>query len=79
MENLDMTEAFAMEMAALEKAVKEGKKVRLFFCNGYQAYAIVESFDMELIVCRKVDYKTGEVDRQHLWLVYRNNISTIEV
>lgn len=79
MENLEMTEALAIELAALEKAVKEGKKVRLFFCNGYQAYVVIESFDMDLIVCRKVDYKTGEVDLQHRWLVYRNNISTIEV
>lgn len=79
MENLDMTEAFATEMAALEKAVETGKPVKLIFANGYQTKVVLESFDMEILICRKVDHKTGEVDRQHRWLVYRNNISTIEV
>lgn len=79
MENLDMTEAFAMEMAALEKAVETGKPVKLIFANGYQTKVVLESFDMEILICRKVDYNTGKVDKDHRWIVCRDKLSTIEV
>ena len=79
MENLDMTEAFATEMAALEKAVETGKPVKLIFANGYQTKVVLESFDMEVMICRRVDYNTGKVDKDHRWIVCRDKLSTIEV
>lgn len=69
---METTEAFSVEMELLEKAVETGNPVRLFFCTGYQAEVVIESFDMHVIVCRKVD-------RDKRWLVYMDKLCTIEV
>lgn len=69
---METSEVFDMEMAVLEKAVEEQRPVRLFFCTGYQVEVIIESFDFEVIVCRKVGH-------DKVWLVYRDKLCTIEV
>lgn len=69
---MENTEAFAMETAALDEAVKSGNPVRLFFCTGYQAEVTVVSYDLEIIVCRKLNH-------DKLWIVQRRNVCTIEV
>lgn len=69
---MESMEAYNAEMAALEEAARTGKTVRLFFCTGYQAEVVIESFDMEVIVCRRVG-------KDKLWLVYRDKLCTIEV
>lgn len=61
-----------VERDVIGKAIQDKKPVRLYFVTGYQADVVIEKYDMESILCRKVD-------RDKLWLVYLDKVCTIEV
>lgn len=64
-----MKEITNVEEHLLNQAVESGKEVTIITINGYQASAVIISFDSNVIEARVKSGKT--------WMVYRHAVSTI--